>query len=45
MLAGRLEKAVEDRGGSIEYGAAVGRILFDGRRAVGAATEDRNNFV
>jgi len=44
MLAGRLEKAVEDRGGSIEYGAPASRILFDGRRAVGAATEDGREF-
>ncbi len=44
MLVGRLEKAIEARGGRIEYGALVERILFDGRRAIGAVTADGREF-
>lgn len=43
MLAGRLEKAIEDRSGRMVYDARVTSILFDGRRAVGVGAVRRVN--
>jgi prolycopene isomerase len=43
-LAGRMEKAVEKRGGTIRYETEVTEILFEDRRAAGVRTRDGAEF-
>ncbi len=44
VLAGRMEKAVEKRGGTIRYETEAVEILFDGGRAAGVRTRDGTRF-